>query len=98
MAGIDIVENENVLTTAVDLTKNGLKPKDAIHLACPIEAGYEYFLIDALGEVDAERFITLLHREPFDYTQWQKTLFSSADVFELSKRAMQNRNDQASSL
>lgn len=26
-------------------------------------------LIDALGEVDAERFIMLLNREPFDYTQ-----------------------------
>ena len=26
-------------------------------------------LIAALGEVDAERFITLLAREPFDYTK-----------------------------
>jgi len=53
-------------------------------------------LIEALGEVDAERFIMLLNREPFDYTQWQKTIFNNADVYELSKRAMQNRNDQAS--
>jgi hypothetical protein len=29
-------------------------------------------LLDALGAVDAERFITLLHRDPFDYTIWQK--------------------------
>jgi len=31
-------------------------------------------LVDTLGEVDAERFITLILREPFDYTKWQKHL------------------------
>jgi hypothetical protein len=55
-------------------------------------------LIDALGEVDAERFIMLLNREPFDYTQWQKTIFSNIDVHELSKRAMQTRKDKGASL
>lgn len=30
-------------------------------------------LIDALGEVMAEKFITLISREPFDYTEWQKS-------------------------
>jgi len=34
-------------------------------------------LIDALGEVNAERFIVLLNREPFDYTTWQKNLFQT---------------------
>ena len=55
-------------------------------------------LIDALGEVDAERFITLLNREPFDYTQWQKNIFGNFDVHELSKRAMQARSDRNASL
>ena len=54
-------------------------------------------LIDALGEVDAERFIMLLNREPFDYTQWQRTVFANMDVYELSKRAMQSRNDRTAS-
>ena len=27
-------------------------------------------LVEALGSVEAERFIVLLLREPFDYTQW----------------------------
>lgn len=55
-------------------------------------------LINALGEVDAERFIMLLNREPFDYTQWQKTIFNNVvHVYELSKRAMQGRNDQPAS-
>jgi hypothetical protein len=50
-------------------------------------------LVAALGEVDAERFIMLLNREPFDYTQWQKNLFTNIDVKELSNRAMRARND-----
>jgi predicted nucleic acid-binding protein len=44
LSGIDVVENSNILSKAVDLTKNGLKPKDALHIACAIEAGCEYFL------------------------------------------------------
>lgn len=50
-----------------------------------------------LGEVDAERFIMLLNREPFDYTQWQKNIFGTLDVHELSKRAMQARNERKAS-
>ena len=50
-------------------------------------------LIAALGELDAERFITLLNREPFDYTQWQKKIFPDLDVHTISKLAMNNRNN-----
>jgi hypothetical protein len=32
-------------------------------------------LVQTLGPVDAERFITLILREPFDYTQWQRPQF-----------------------
>ena len=39
--------------------------------------------------VDAERFITLISREPFDYTEWQRNLFEGMSVRELSKKAMQ---------
>ncbi len=49
-------------------------------------------LIAALGEVDAERFITLLNREPFDYTQWQKKIFPDLDVYAISRLAMNSRN------
>ena len=52
-------------------------------------------LVAALGEVDAERFITLLNREPFDYTQWQKDIFNTLDVSELSNRAMKLRNERS---
>ncbi len=48
-------------------------------------------LIDALGEVMAEKFITLINREPFDYTEWQKDLWSEKSVDELSKMATAHR-------
>ncbi len=46
-------------------------------------------LIKELGEVGAERFITLIIREPFDYTEWQKKLWKGVKVEELSKKAME---------
>lgn len=29
-------------------------------------------LAKTFGDVNAERFVTLLNREPFDYTEWRK--------------------------
>jgi len=46
-------------------------------------------LISALGEVDAERFITLIMRKPFDYTKWHKSLGADRSVIECSNHAMQ---------
>ncbi|MBN2418877.1 MAG: hypothetical protein JXL81_05795 [Deltaproteobacteria bacterium] len=45
-------------------------------------------LTESLGNVDAERFITLIQREPFDYTKWQRTLWEGQSVTELSRNAM----------
>ena len=50
-------------------------------------------LVAALGEVDAERFITLLNREPFDYTTWQGKIFPDLSVHDISKLAMNLRNN-----
>jgi hypothetical protein len=44
-------------------------------------------LIDRLGSIDAERFITSILREPFDYMVWQSILFDDLSVEELSTRA-----------
>jgi hypothetical protein len=49
-------------------------------------------LIAALGDVQAERFVSLLTRAPFDYTKWQAGLWPDVDVEELSRQAMQLRN------
>jgi len=45
-------------------------------------------LINNLGHVEAERFISLIIREPFDYTEWQRDLFDDMSVKELSNNAM----------
>jgi hypothetical protein len=45
-------------------------------------------LINSLGPVETERFISLIIREPFDYTEWQRDLFNNMSVKELSNNAM----------
>jgi hypothetical protein len=45
----------------------------------------------AMGDVQAERFITLIMREPFDYTKWQRTLWPNQSVDQISRSAMQSR-------
>ncbi len=44
-------------------------------------------LINTLGEVQAERFISLIQRDNFDYTKWQKSLFQDMTVEQLSEQA-----------
>lgn len=54
-------------------------------------------LVNALGEVQAERFISLIMREPFDYTVWQRELWPEKGVEEISNLAMQLRRNQQQS-
>jgi hypothetical protein len=49
-------------------------------------------LVDSLGRVEAERFIALVIREPFDYTEWRRDLFPEMSVRELSSAAMRARS------
>jgi hypothetical protein len=49
-------------------------------------------LIEKLGDVDAEKFIKLLSKEPFDYTLWQSTLWEEQSVKQLSEKAMQYKS------
>ena len=44
-------------------------------------------LSDKLGLVEAERFISLIIREPFDYTKWQENLYEDMTLEELCKKA-----------
>jgi hypothetical protein len=46
-------------------------------------------LIVELGNVQAERFISLIIKEPFDYTKWQRDLWPDESVESLSKKAME---------
>ena len=44
-------------------------------------------LIQALGAVDAERFVAALTRDRFDYTEWRKTGLPDLDLETLSAQA-----------
>ncbi|MGK5091254.1 hypothetical protein WDW89_04455 [Deltaproteobacteria bacterium TL4] len=51
--------------------------------------GFEV-LSNALGLVEAEKFIALIQREPFDYTEWRKKgLATDLSIEELSEKAME---------
>lgn len=52
-------------------------------------------LSSALGVVEAERFISLILKEPFDYTKWQRDLFSDKSIEEVSREAMNDRKRNA---
>jgi len=41
-----------------------------------------------LGLVKAERFISLMIREPFDYTEWQRVLYKDIPLDDFLKNAM----------
>lgn len=53
-------------------------------------------LVENLGDIDAEKFIRLITKEPFDYTQWQTELWKDEPVEQVSEKAMQYRANQKS--
>ena len=56
-------------------------------------------LIEQLGNIEAERFVSILLREPFDYTEWRKNnLCVGMTVEEISKNAMEIYNKKNSAL
>jgi hypothetical protein len=49
-------------------------------------------LMKYMGNIEAERFISLIHRDKFEYTKWRKQLFEEKTVREISSEAMKLRN------
>ena len=45
-------------------------------------------LAEYLGDVEAERFIALIQREPFDYTKWRQGMDEDLSIEKISKKAM----------
>ena len=52
-------------------------------------------LTEVLGEVNAEKFISLIMREPFDYTKWQRQLWEGRSVEDISRSAMALRRSES---
>lgn len=44
-----------------------------------------------LGDVEAERFVALIQREPFDYTKWRQDIDNGLGLQEISAKAMELR-------
>ena len=47
-------------------------------------------LISTLGTVDAERFISMLKRDTFDYTEWQRKLWNDKSIEEIHALATEH--------
>ena len=52
-------------------------------------------LAEYLGDVEAERFIALIQREPFDYTKWRQGLDEDLTIEAISQKAMELRRRSA---
>jgi len=52
-------------------------------------------LAQHLGDVEAERFIALIQREPFDYTKRHQEQDETLSIEEISRSAMVLRNKSA---
>ena len=52
-------------------------------------------LAENLGLVEAERFIALMLREPFDYTEWQRNMYKDVPLKDFLNKAMEFRKFQA---
>lgn len=46
-------------------------------------------LVEKLGIIETEIFISQLIKEPFDYTKWQREHYADMSVSELNKRAVE---------
>jgi hypothetical protein len=44
-----------------------------------------------LGDIEAERFISLILREPFDYTKWRQGQWDHLSLEQISRKAMELR-------
>jgi len=45
-------------------------------------------LAQYLGDIEAERFVALIQREPFDYTKWRQNMDEDLSLEEISQKAM----------
>ena len=56
-----------------------------------INAGFQS-IFSNLNMVEAERFIMLIKRDKFDYTEWQKKLWQNETIESLSAKAQEAWN------
>jgi len=55
-------------------------------------------LAQYLGDIEMERFIALIQREPFDYTGWRQGMNENESIEAISQKAMAIRHKDDSGL
>ncbi len=51
-------------------------------------------LITTLGAVDAERFVVMVKRDTFDYTEWQRHLWQGKSIEEIHALATEREKNR----
>jgi hypothetical protein len=46
-------------------------------------------LLENLGVIDTEQFISTLLKDPFDYTEWSRKHYADVDLHEFNMRAVE---------
>ena len=46
-------------------------------------------LLQQLGVIETEKFISIINREKFDYTKWREHLFENMTLEEINAKAME---------
>lgn len=73
-ASLDVGESPSILKKAELITKNGIRSKDALHIACAVEAGCEYFLTTDDGILNKMKDDTsILVLNPVDFLLGEQT-------------------------
>ena len=52
-------------------------------------------LMRTFGLVDTERFISMMKRDTFDYTEWRRGLWNDMNIEEVFAEAAEHENKQA---
>ena len=52
-------------------------------------------LMRTFGLVDTERFISMVKRDTFDYTEWRRDLWNDMSIEEVFAEAAEHENNQA---
>ena len=52
-------------------------------------------LMQTFGAVDAERFISMIKRDTFDYTEWRRGLWNDMTIEEIFAEATEYEKNQA---
>jgi predicted nucleic acid-binding protein len=65
-AKVDVVESEPVLLLAENFKRRGLRPKDALHVACAVDAASKFFITTDRGIIK-KSFSEIIVCSPIDY-------------------------------